>query len=331
MELHWLILAALLCLLAMQVINAIMRDNLTSPYVESLFSSKEGFENMEANSKAQDESTGQVKYLNNSELYDEFYASIYDQLTQGTFRTQAEVALMFHEWTKRGEDKETFSVLDAGCGTGIAVASFAKLGVKKVVGLDNSEAMLKQAKEHTMPATTLTDVKKAAIEWRKQDLLSPGACEGGEFTHACLLYFTVYYFIDKETLFRNLFFWVKPGGKLVVHVVNKHKFDPILDSAAGWVGFSLQKYADKRINRSDVTFNKMKYSGEFDLQDPRAEFRETFRFQDGKVRRQKHETKMESMDEIVGMAKVSGWDYVGYTDLTQVGFEYAYHLHFKHP
>ena len=294
-------------------------------------SSKEGFQDLEADSKAQDESTGPSKYLDNIMLYDKFYASIYDQLTQGTARTQAEVSLMFHEWTKRGEDKSTFQVLDAGCGTGIAVASFAKLGVKKITGLDRSEAMLNQAKEHTIPATTLTDAQKATIEWRQKDLIVPGACEGGEFTHAFLLYFTVYYFVDKETLFRNLFFWVKPGGKLVVHVVNKHKFDPILDSAAGWVGFSLQKYSDTRIKRSEVDFNKMKYVGEFDLQDPRAEFRETFRFKDGKVRRQKHETKMEDMNEIVGMAKVAGWEYVGYTDLSPVGFEYAHHLHFKHP
>ena len=331
MELHWLILAAFLCILALEILSSIMRENLITPYIESALNNNEGFKNMEADSKAQDESTGQIKYLNNDELYDSFYAGIYDQLTKGTMRTQAEVSLMFREWTKRGEDKATFSVLDAGCGTGIAVASFAKLGVKKVTGLDKSDAMLKQAKEHTIPSTTLTDAQKATIEWRKDDLMSPSACQGGEFTHACLMYFTVYYFIDKETLFRNLFFWVKPGGRLVVHVVNKHKFDPILESASGWVGFSLQKYADKRINRSEVTFNNMKYSGEFDLQDPRAEFRETFRFNNGKVRRQRHETKMENMDEIVGMAKVAGWDYVGYTDLMQVGFEYAHHLHFKHP
>lgn len=331
MELFWLILAGLLCMLALEILNSIMRDNIFTPYAESLTKGSEGFENLEAESRAQDESTGPSKYLDNTELYDSFYAAIYDQLTQGVNRTQTEVALMLHEWTKRGDDKATFQVLDAGCGTGIATVSFAKLGVKKVVGLDKSEAMLLQAKDHTLPATTLTNEQKGVISWRKQDLMTPGACEGGEFTHAFLLYFTVYYFNDKETLFRNLFFWVKPGGHLVVHVVNKHKFEPVLDSAAGLIGLSLQKYSDTRIKKSEVEFNKMKYTGEFDLQDPRAEFRETFRFKDGKVRRQRHDFKMEDMNEIVGMAKVAGWDYVGYTDLAPIGFDHAHHLHFKHP
>lgn len=330
MDTYLLVLSALIAIFTLMIINSIMYDYLINPYMESI-GGAEGFEDLEAESKAKDESTGLVKYLNNTELYDKFYASLYDKLTQGTHRTQSEIGLMMNEWTKRADDKATFSVLDAGCGTGIAVASMAKLGVKKVVGIDNSEAMLNQAKLHTIPSTNLKDEQKGIIEWRNRDLIDPSACSGSEFTHAFLLYFTVYYFTDKETLFRNLFFWVKPGGKLVVHVVNKHKFDPILDSASSVLAFSLQKYSDSRIKKSEVTFNKMKYTGEFDLQDPGAEFRETFRFNDGKVRRQRHELKMEDMAEIVGMAKVAGWDYVGFTDLTPLAFEYAHHLHFKHP
>ena len=332
MDAYWLLLTVLVCLFILLILNSIMTDYLINPYMETLNAgTTEGFAGEEADSKAQDESTGLVKYLDNKELYDPFYASLYDKLTQGTHRTQSEVGIMMNEWTKRGDDKSTFSILDAGCGTGIAVACFAKLGVKKVVGLDRSVAMLDQAKKHTIPSTTLTTEQKGKIEWRTDDLINPSACAGGEFTHACLLYFTVYYFSDKETLFRNLFFWVKPGGKLVIQVVNKHKFDPILDSAASVLAFSVQKYSDTRVKKSEVTFNKMKYVGEFDLEDPRAEFRETFRFKDGKVRRQRHQLKMENMAEIVGMAKAAGWVYEGFTDLTPLAFEYAHHLHFKHP
>jgi len=331
MEVYWLIIISILCLLLLEIVNAIMHDTIVTPYLESVYSGTEGFANMEADSKAEDESKGISRFLGNTELYDKFYAGIYDQLTQGTRRTHEEVSVIYRVWTKRGEDKSEFSVLDAGCGTGIGVASFAKLGVKKVVGLDNSDAMLHQARNVTVPATTLTDEQKSAIEWRKEDLVNSGACQGGEFTHAVLLYFTVYYFNDKEALFRNLFFWVKPGGMLSVHVVNKHKFDPILDSARGSLAFSLQKYSEERVKRSEVVFNNMKYSGDFDLQDPGAEFRETFRFNNGKVRRQRHELRMEDMNDIVGIAKVAGWEYAGFTDLMNVGFEYAYHLHFKHP
>jgi SAM-dependent methyltransferase len=143
------------------------------------------------------------------------------------------------------------------------------------------------------------------------------------------LYFTLCYFPDKETVFRNIYFWTKPGGRLVVQVVNKHKFDPLLESASPWVGFSLQKYADKRITRSEVNFNKFTYAGDFDLQDPESEFRETFHFPNKTVRRQKHNLLMEDMSNIIGMAKLAGWGYLGFTDLTPIGFQYSYHLHFK--
>lgn len=293
---------------------------------------KEGFQggdNDENVPNAVDEKSGIIKYLDNSDLYDEFYASVYDQLTQGSARTQAEVGLMLHEWTKRGDDLKTFEILDGGCGTGIAVTALGKMNVKRVVGLDASEAMIKQAETVTQAQSTLTQEQLKLIQWRRGDLIDPSACAAGEFTHAFLMYFTIYYFADKETLFRNLYLWIKPGGRLCVSVVNKHKFDPLLESATGWTSFSLQKYSKDRITKSEVIFNRFTYTGEFDLHDPSAEFRETFRFKTGRIRRQRHTFKMEDMNQIVGFAKVAGWNYLGFVDLTPIGFEYGYHLHFK--
>jgi SAM-dependent methyltransferase len=321
----WYILLIILLLGILNYLSLTLQRNLIAPYTSETL---EGFEEQNDIAGAFPDDKGIIRWLGNDELYDSFYASVYDQLTQGSVRTQAEIGLILHEWTKRGDDLKTFEVLDAGCGTGIATCSLAKIGAKRVVGLDKSQAMIVRAKTKTLQQTTLTPEQKDVIQWRHADLIDPSAAAGGEFTHALLLYFTIYYFADKEALFRNLHFWVKPGGKLVVHVVNKHKFDPMLESAAPWLGFSLQKYSKERITKSEVVFNKFKYAAEFDLQDPAAEFRETFRFED-KVRRQKHAFRMEDMNKIVGYAKVAGWDYAGYTDLTPVGAEYMYHLHFK--
>jgi ubiquinone/menaquinone biosynthesis C-methylase UbiE len=333
----WIMLVIIMLLASLTYIGNIIQDKLKNPYLSASASASakakaEGFENgAESIPGSYPESKGLIRWLDNAELYDSFYASVYDQLTQGSVRTQAEVGLLLHEWTKRGEDIKTFEILDAGCGTGIATVSFAKMNVKKSVGFDKSEAMLNQARTKTLPQTTLLDEQKALIEWRKGDLIDPSAANGGEFTHATLLYFTIYYVPDKELVFRNLFFWVKPGGKLGVHVVNKHKFDPMLESATPWIGFSLQKYSKERITRSEVDFNKFKYVGEFDLHDPAAEFRETFRFADQTVRRQRHSFMMDDINKIVGMAVAAGWKYDGFVDLTPVQFEYAFHLHFTHP
>lgn len=325
----WLIPVIILLLFTLNYMGMILQERLMNPNKRE--SVGEGFENEEQIAGSYPESKGMIRWLDNAELYDTFYASVYDNLTQGSVRTQAEIGLALHEWTKRGEDLKNFSVLDAGCGTGIACVSLAKMNVKNVVGIDKSSAMINQAKTKTVPQTTLTEQQKDKIEWRTGDLIDPSTSAAGEYTHAIMLYFTIYYMTDKETVFRNLFLWVKPGGKLVIHVVNKHKFDPMLESSSPWLGFSLQKYSKERVTRSEVVFNKFKYVGEFDLQDPAAEFRETFRFNDKMVRRQRHQFRMEDMKEIVGMAAAAGWEYVGNVDLTPISFEYAFHLHFKHP
>lgn len=270
-------------------------------------------------------------YLENDDLYDSFYASVYDQLVQSSVRTQAEIGLLLHVWTAGGNAIEKMSILDVGCGTGIAATAFAKMNAGRVVGIDKSAAMIHHAKTVTIPAAMITDEQRRRIELREVDILNPSALGGAEITHATMFYFTVYYLKDMEAAFRNLYLWVKPGGKLAIEVVNKHKFDPMLESAAPWMAFSLQKYSKERITKSKVTFNKFEYEAHFDLEDPMAEFRETFRFKDGKVRRQRHKLQMPDIKEIVKIAQVSGWKYDNNIDLTPIGFEYAYLLMFTHP
>jgi SAM-dependent methyltransferase len=277
---------------------------------------REGFTDTE------EKGSGEI-FLTNDALYDKFYASVYDQLTQQQSRTAAKVALIFQEWQKKAWKPEQMDVLDAGCGTGVASAAFAKMKVKSVLALDKSEAMMEKAKYGNQ--------KNPTVSYRLADLNNPSALGGGEVSHAACLYFSLYYLPDKDAFFRNMYLWVKPGGELAVEVVNKYKFDPMLESASPWVGFSLQKYAKKRITESKVVFDKFEYTGRFDLYDPSAEFTETFRFKDGKLRRQKHKLTMPSMEEIVKIGQAAGWTYVKYIDLVVVGFEYSYILFFRHP
>lgn len=268
-------------------------------------------------------------YMNNDQLYDTFYASIYDQLTQGMGRAQAKVAFLMEDWKKEGFSPSKMNILDAGCGTGISTVTFAKAGAESVLGLDKSTAMIQRAESYTMAKAGLTPEQRKRITFRKGDLLNPSAVDAASMTHAVCFYFTIYYLNDKEAFFRNMYSWIQPGGKLVVEVVNKYKFDPMLDSSAPWLSFSLQKYSKDRITESKVTFDKFEYSGKFELEDPVAEFRETFRFKDGKIRRQKHRLTMPSIEEIVKSAQAAGWVYTKYYDLTMLGFEYAYLLSFR--
>ena len=316
------VLAVIFILLCINYLIIVAADNFRTPIRTSLH---EGFQN-EAESEA---STSGYDWKDNETLYDNFYAEIYDQLIQSSVRNQAKVGLLLSTWTKK-IPTEKLEVLDAGCGTGVATVAFAKMNVKSATGMDKSDAMVRRARGVTIDQSTLSAEQKKLVEFQRRDLLDPGAAQAGEYNAACMLYFTVYYLTDMEAAFRNLSVWIRPGGFLAVEVVNKHKFDPMLESAAPWLAFSLQKYSKERIKRSTVTFDKFTYEGVFDIDDPRAEFRETFRFKDGSVRRQKHTLVMPAIKEIVARAKRAGWRYDSYIDLTAIGFEYAYLLLFTH-
>lgn len=286
-------------------------------------SDKEGFQGAAQDSRHD--------WLNNKQLYDKFYAGVYDLLVQPQKRSAAEVAYLLKRWTE-GSSAGNLRILDAGCGTGISSLGFAKEGVAKVIALDESEPMLEHARTINLAASTLTDEQRNRIDWRRGDLNDSAALKPSEVDAACLLYFTTYYIRDLDVLFRNLALWVRPGGHLAVHVVNKYKFDPMLDAASPFM-FSLQKYSKERLTKSKVKFDKFDYEAEFGL-DPdsptTAEFRETFRFRDNTVRRQRHNFFMPDISLIVNKAKSAGWFYKGFVDQTRMGFEYSYLLMFSH-
>jgi ubiquinone/menaquinone biosynthesis C-methylase UbiE len=269
-------------------------------------------------------------WFENEELFDEFYASVYDNLTQLAARYPQEISLIMHQWKKTAE-VDTMEILDCGCGTGIASVYFAKQGVKSIIGLDSSEAMLRRARNVTMLAADLTKQQRESISFLNGNMMQEMTFSPGQFSHAVLLFFSFYYANDGTGLFRNLYNWVRPGGQLAIEVVNKFKFDPVLESASPFLGTSIQKYSKKRVTKSTVEFDKFSYDAEFDLKDPDAEFRETFRFKDKSVRRQRHTMTMKDIADIVKQGQEAGWNYTGNIDLVTAGFEYAYVLIFVHP
>jgi SAM-dependent methyltransferase len=290
-------------------------------------------------SEGSDAVTSKYEWLSNDDLFDDFYASVFTKLTQNENLIQAETAICLEEFA-RTTPKDQLTILDAGCGIGIAACSLAKQGVGHVVGIDKSQAMIRYAKGTTLESTTLTETQRQNVEFRTFDLMGPGAAGAAEFTNACILYFTIYYFKDLDTLFRNMALWVKPGGSLAIEVVNKYKFDPILDSSNPWVGISPQNYVKERLKKSKVVFDKFDYEATFELEDDQsdgknpaksshAEFRETFRFKDGSTRRQKHTLTMPSMSEIIKTAQRNGWTYTKYVDLMPLSFQYGYLMFFS--
>jgi succinyl-CoA synthetase beta subunit len=125
-----------------------------------------------------------------------------------------------------------------------------------------------------------------------------------------------------------------PGGYLVVHIVDREMFDPILPPGNPLVVISPQRYATERITHTKVSFDDMDYYSNFalDSQNNMAKFEEKFtNREDGKVRKNEQTLYMESEADINNMAQNAGFILQGKIDLINCYYEYQYLYIFQKP
>jgi SAM-dependent methyltransferase len=192
-----------------------------------------------------------------------------------------------------------------------------------VIGIDTSPSMVKKAQEQ------YPDYK-----FEVANALDGEKFVSDSFTHIMCMYFTVYYFKDKSVFFNNAMKWLKPGGYLIVHLVDRTRFDPILPPGNPLMYVSPQKYAKERITNTKVKFNDFAYTADFKLDEKNneAKFIEKFKNDsDGKVRKHELTMYMTDMDDIVNEAQMSGFILHQKIDLVQCQYEYQYLYVFTKP
>jgi SAM-dependent methyltransferase len=233
------------------------------------------------------------------EIYDDFYATIYDDLVFNKNKNDYEIGT----WIKHTSPTIDSVVLDIGSGTGHHVSSLKAHGYKSV-GIDVSPSMVKLAKE------TYPD-----LNFKIADALDSSIFKPDSFTHITCFYFTLYYIQNKKLFFQNCMKWLTPGGFLAVHIVNRDKFDPILPAGNPFTIVSPQKYAKKRITTTTVKFDEFEYKSNFDMKEtietedvPNAIMKETFKNnKTGNVRQNEHKLYMLTQAEILDIAKSVGF------------------------
>lgn len=248
----------------------------------------------------------------NQDIYDDFYVDIYDKLEYNPSKNTFEVGQIV-----AGTDisPATSIILDLGSGHGHQVKLF-KDNNYNVIGVDKSEAMVKYAKE-----------KYPDCEFKVGDALDSMLYPAESFTHINALYFTIYYIKNKKQFFHNCFKWLKPGGYLTVHLVNRDRFDPIMEAANPLELVSVQKHAPKRITNSHVIFNDFDYKCDFklDKEHNMGVFDETIKFKEnGHVRKQELELYMPTQKHILNVAKECGFNILGKINMVLCQYEYQY-------
>lgn len=244
--------------------------------------------------------------LDNHSLYDAFYASVYDDLLLEHNKNAFEISEILHFTNIKNK-----KVLDIGCGTGHHCAQF-KGQQFKCIGLDKSQYMINKAKQNYPKLDFIRGDANQSI------LFNPG-----NFGLITILYFTIYYMKNKMTVFKNCYDWLDNEGYLVIHLVNKEHFDPIIPAANPLLMINVQNYAKQRITKSKVIFDKFEYQSKFIKEEP-AEFHEKFIFNDGKIRENHHTLYFETQKKILGYLKQLGFIMKGKINMYNCGYENQY-------
>ena len=252
------------------------------------------------------------------DIYDDFYADIYDYLVFNTLKNDYEVG----EIINLSNPSSSSKILDIGCGTGHHVSSLGTKGLD-VLGIDISTSMINKAKQNY-----------PNYKFNVADASNGSEFVQDSFTHILCMYFTIYYFKDKKLFFDNCYKWLMPGGYLIVHLVDRSQFDPILPPGNPLMYVSPQRYAKERITSTKVKFTDFSYSANFNLDETNDKglFIENFKNDsDGKVRKNELTLFMPTIQEIVDDAQSCGFVLESKVDLLQCQYEYQYLYVFVKP
>lgn len=273
-----------------------------------------------------------ISVKSDADCYDSFYCRAYDILVQPSARIGMEIKVPLEFIEKQKPDAKNLRIADIGCGTGNHVELFSKEDkVSSVIGIDRSPAMIAEARHRFPPQSEgISESKRSFIEGNaeNQQILPNSSID-----LLTMYYFTIYMIPDRTQLLKNIYSWLAPGGIFVCHIVNKLKFDPVLEAASPFVGFSVQKYATQnggdRITKSEVAFEEFEYVGDFQLHGSRGLWEEEFRFKDGRIRRHEQRVWMPNIDVLVKEITDTGLRLVHHADMTPIGYEYQYLFFFQ--
>lgn len=250
-----------------------------------------------------------------AEIYDSFYASVYDDLIYDKVKNEYEVG----EIIRAVRPTEASLILDIGSGTGEHVASFVSKGYN-AVGLDQSPPMVAVAREK-YPQLDFTIGNATEV------MLYPAHT----FTLITCLYFTIYDIKNKFLFFRNCYEWLKPGGYLAVHLIDRDPLDPLLNGGKPFNILSADNSQKIQDSMSYLRFDNFRYKSKFSLDKDSATFDEVFTDPQGKVRKNIHQLYLPSHTRIVKLAQDAGFVLEAKIDLLAVNYGNQYIYLFYKP
>ena len=263
--------------------------------------------------------TQNIEKKQTEHIYDKFYAEVYDQLFLSDLKNEYECVQLQKNYIKTWSGN-TIRVLDLGCGTGHHLRILNRYG-HHVEGLDQCKYMLKKAK---------INCPKAILKQGNFD--NPKTYLRNQFTHILCLFYTVYYSKNIILLLQNINDWLAPNGIMVLHVVDRKKFDPVLERASSLIPlFDPQRHNKNRSTSTILEFKEFKYEADWDFKKSKhVKFTERFKFKkEATQRTNTHHLNMLTSKQIIERANKNGFELIKVIDLFIVRHNYNYLLVFK--
>lgn len=194
----------------------------------------------------------------NKDIYDDFYSNIYDNIHKPKKYLQQEYTQVI-EVIKPPKNSV---VLEIGCKTG----DFLNLLSKNYTshGLEESKSLINVAKN-----------KYPELSIYNRALNNNQIFDKNTFSHIFVRDFMVYTIYDKPQFFSNCYYWLQPSGLLIIHLVNKKKYNPLVEIANH--NTNPQKYSKERITKCEVVNPSINYQQKTNfMDDNRVVVTETF-------------------------------------------------------
>ena len=165
------------------------------------------------------------KYVENfdpseyKDAFSEFYAMLFDKVFSENDMYKAEVGMISkfidNNRVNPNVEKDEIKILDAGSGAGRHMQYISQK--YNTIGCDRSRNMNRRNK-----------LKNPIADIREKDLNDFEAFKEGEFSHILCLKDTLYHNPQKDwnNILSNFYYWLQPGGYLIIHIFDPAKLDP---------------------------------------------------------------------------------------------------------
>jgi SAM-dependent methyltransferase len=265
-------------------------------------------------------STGNVIVKNGDDAKDAFYAAVHDQLFNQKVNNDYEVGAIINKYP---DISNQTVALDIGAGTGAYMNAFIQHGITDITGIESSADMVAQAKK-AYPGLNLNIVQG--------DPTVVTAFKPESFTLVSMLNFEVYYIPNTEQLFSNIYAWLKPGGYLVLHLVDPRRFNAASmlggDNTTTTTTTPTQKGA-----QSVAKFSDFEYKSDVQIfPNDVVQFMEVFTDdKTGRVRKNERNFRMPSPQTFIALAAGVGFNMLGQIDLVKAHREHQFFYLFYKP